>query len=437
MGIFDGGGLGGFSFGNVMGAMPWSSQSSFSPERMQFDQKQYQLSGLGGGYLREAWKQGMGGLGSAQQSYADVLAGKQPSVAAAQLQQGLAQSQRNAMALAGSARGADPTAALRTAQQTSGDMAMQANQQQAVLRAQEMDAARGGLASTSQAQLGFGSGLEGMRIGGQAAYDKARVGEVQAANEQSGKVAAQNTQNSSLFGLGSLSDERLKTDITPASVGSDAAPKVGDVGDMPTPEHASERNKGTLGNLIGLIGGAAALMSDEQNKTGLAAASGVAPQGAAATPAAQAMPDWLSKGMGLASSIGSLSGGEDEKTGPKKLSVGKLVGAANLVNSVSAMSDERQKDGTRHEPSGGGELAELLRAIRPVSFDYKDPEKDGAGRHVGLLAQDLERSEAGRTMVKETSRGKMVDGGQAALAGLAAAADLNRRVARLEGRKAA
>ena len=53
-----------------------------------------------------------------------------------------------------------------------------------------------------------------------------------------------------------------------------------------------------------------------------------------------------------------------------------------------------------------------MKHIVPSTWDYKDPDQPGAGygRQFGVMAQDLEKSEIGKTAVKETPDGKkMVD----------------------------
>jgi hypothetical protein len=50
------------------------------------------------------------------------------------------------------------------------------------------------------------------------------------------------------------------------------------------------------------------------------------------------------------------------------------------------------------------------------------------------MAQDLERSAAGKRIVSETSDGKMLDVNKALSASLAASARLNERVRTLEGK---
>ena len=51
------------------------------------------------------------------------------------------------------------------------------------------------------------------------------------------------------------------------------------------------------------------------------------------------------------------------------------------------------------------------------------------------MAQDLERSEAGRDLVEDTPRGKMVDYGRALPLLLASAARLNDRLDKLESKR--
>jgi hypothetical protein len=57
-----------------------------------------------------------------------------------------------------------------------------------------------------------------------------------------------------------------------------------------------------------------------------------------------------------------------------------------------------------------GEIDELLRTLKPYSFEYKD-QTFGRGRRFGIMAQDLEKTELGKQFVIETPVGKMVDFG--------------------------
>lgn len=71
------------------------------------------------------------------------------------------------------------------------------------------------------------------------------------------------------------------------------------------------------------------------------------------------------------------------------------------------------------EPISKEELSEMKRELRAYRFKYKD-EKHGKGEHIGVMAQDLEKSKLGRTLVITDSNGnKQVDLGKALMLVLA------------------
>ena len=79
------------------------------------------------------------------------------------------------------------------------------------------------------------------------------------------------------------------------------------------------------------------------------------------------------------------------------------------------------------------ELDKLLSKLEPYIYKYKNQEKHGKGKRLGIMAQDLEKSEMGEDMVGEDSEGvKNVDIGQVATSALAAAKNLMDRVESLE-----
>jgi hypothetical protein len=94
---------------------------------------------------------------------------------------------------------------------------------------------------------------------------------------------------------------------------------------------------------------------------------------------------------------------------------------------IAGLSDERVKDDIAPAPSGM--FREFLAAIEPSSFRYKGSQKP----EVGVMAQDVEKSRVGKTLVRETPAGKAIDIPRTATAMLAALSDVNRRVSRLEG----
>jgi hypothetical protein len=157
---------------------------------------QYGNTGYGYGAAQKQAQQsiagGQQGLLHASQLYASAAAGAQPSVAQQQLQQGQQAAALQANQMAASARGGAGAGIMAQhqamAQQAAG--AQQANAQSGILRAQEMEQARAGLANTAaqQQQLGqqYGLGRQGQNIQEQGLELQAQQGtqQAQSANDQ-------------------------------------------------------------------------------------------------------------------------------------------------------------------------------------------------------------------------------------------------------------
>lgn len=109
---------------------------------------------------------------------------------------------------------------------------------------------------------------------------------------------------------------------------------------------------------------------------------------------------------------------------------GKIAAAA--IRSKDLSSDERQKQSPL--PNASSEVNDMMDSLEPKKYQYKNPELPGSapGTRYGILAQDLEKSSLGKTLVKNTEHGKMVDTVQGFGAVLAAQAELNRRLKKLE-----
>lgn len=109
---------------------------------------------------------------------------------------------------------------------------------------------------------------------------------------------------------------------------------------------------------------------------------------------------------------------------------GMLGGILNAAGSVATMmSDEKAKKNVK---SGDGAVKQLLDSAEPKEYEYKDKAAHGAGKHVSPMAQDLEKSEIGKSMVMDTPQGKVVDYGKGFGALLAAQSLLNKRLEALE-----
>lgn len=83
------------------------------------------------------------------------------------------------------------------------------------------------------------------------------------------------------------------------------------------------------------------------------------------------------------------------------------------------------------------DVSSFLNRLKPASYNYKDEVKDSPlaskDRQIGVMAQDLEKSEMGKESVTDTSQGKIVDYKDLQPKMLASLAALNQRLKKLEG----
>jgi len=99
----------------------------------------------------------------------------------------------------------------------------------------------------------------------------------------------------------------------------------------------------------------------------------------------------------------------------------------------STLSDENEK--TNVKEIDDAKIDKMIENIHGYRYNYKHPHMSGAseGVHFGPLAQDLEKSEIGKSMVKEGPDGrKRVDYGQGFGALLGIVAHLNDKINKLE-----
>lgn len=112
---------------------------------------------------------------------------------------------------------------------------------------------------------------------------------------------------------------------------------------------------------------------------------------------------------------------------------GNMMGGAGALAGlgIAAFSDKRLKKKIK---SGDDDAKDLLDNIKPESYEYKDKEM-GEGKHLSPMAQDLEKSEVGRSMVMDTPKGKMVDYGKGLGSMMAVMSALDRRLKTVEAKK--
>lgn len=129
-------------------------------------------------------------------------------------------------------------------------------------------------------------------------------------------------------------------------------------------------------------------------------------------------------------------------TGGKLLTGASTAGAASDRNSKTdiqpLLSDERQKTAKEklidHYAKGSDpndEVSALLDNLTAYKYKYKDPEMPGAakGQRYGIMAQDLEKSPMGASIVINDSSGvKKIDTAQAVGVILAAMARMNQKI---------
>ncbi len=118
-------------------------------------------------------------------------------------------------------------------------------------------------------------------------------------------------------------------------------------------------------------------------------------------------------GLGAAAGGGLLSG------------IGNLLGAGDLFSDKELKQDIKKID---------KESGKFLDALQSYSYNYKDPSGPGKaeGTRYGIMAQDLEKSEMGKSLVKDTIHGKSVDTIQGFGAVLAAQSSMHKRIKQLE-----
>ena len=126
---------------------------------------------------------------------------------------------------------------------------------------------------------------------------------------------------------------------------------------------------------------------------------------------------------------------------------GGLYNLANMYNQQSsanlqmggmaalayAKSDENAKQNIELAPD---QIDQFLNDLTGYKFNYKEPQKDGMGQQLGVMAQDVEKSPVGEKMVfKDQEGAKNIDVGEALNAILASLGRLNEKVNNLEGSK--
>lgn len=333
-------------------------------------------------------------MNGVNQSLTNTMNGTGPSVASNQLAQGEQQQVANQMAVLGSQRGGNNNAlAARTAagQSAAGINALQ--QQQANARIQEGTAATGQLSNNLTNASGQVIGL----------------------NEDQANL----NQNNNQFNAGQ------NQNMTLANMAANNA--------------ASATNAGALNN-ANLQQGSMNQATTQANLASQLQTMGLN------NAQIQAM---LSGQVQANNSNANIEGNQNQQTiqqseaeqqalWDQTQASSKAAGAGvnSLFQSVAGMSDENLK--TDIEDAKARDVQEMLDQLTAHTYRYKDEVQEhplaGKDRYMSVMAQDLQKSELGKSMVEETPDGLAVNYGKGFGALLAAQVLNNERLKKLEGK---
>lgn len=107
---------------------------------------------------------------------------------------------------------------------------------------------------------------------------------------------------------------------------------------------------------------------------------------------------------------------------------GSLLGGGGLFGDIFKFSDKNLKKDIK---PGKDEIQDFLDNLEAYKYSYKNPEH-GEGEQLGVMAQDLEKSDLGKESVKEVSEGKIVNYSSLLPTITAAMAQMNERLKKIE-----
>jgi len=132
--------------------------------------------------------------------------------------------------------------------------------------------------------------------------------------------------------------------------------------------------------------------------------------------------------------------GADITSAELQSSAAKSQGRSNMTGGILSglggigalfLSDRTKKTKIRKAKD---KFYKFLDTLGEYEYDYKD-KKYSTRRHFGVMAQDLEKSDVGKSFVHNTEMGKMIDSSMGFGAILAATKNMHDRIKKLEGGK--
>lgn len=364
------------------------------------------------------------GVGGQMVDYANQ--GPGASAAEAQLKQSTDRNMAQAVAMARSGRGGTGGGlALRQADQQRAQAQTDAAAQGATLRAQEADAWRGRQLQALQggaSAYGAAGGLEGSATSAyqaQQGADQAQQGldmnqqQIQQGQTQMNDAAALGWEEAAQSREGQQAQWAAMDQAGRMAYEQDKGGNIMDAR-LAAAGYDAQRDSGTVGT-VATLGTAAMMMSDINAKKNVRRESGIAQQQGGLLG-------------GLMSDVKAKKHVRRELNIPQQSS-----GLGGMVQGL--MGKMKEKDAadvqqSRDEGKASGEAAALSAAAAApgYSYEYKDPQKHGEGRYVGPMAQDLESTPVGATVVQDTPDGKQIDTSRLSLVNTAAISEQQRQI---------
>lgn len=137
-------------------------------------------------------------------------------------------------------------------------------------------------------------------------------------------------------------------------------------------------------------------------------------------------------GGGAVTDLSSLGGAGGALGGAAVPSLGGFAGQLSIAPEVAALSDEREKIKISTKKAAE-KITEFLDNLEPAEYEYKN-EDYGEGKHISVMAQQMEKSEVGKKFVKEMDNKKFIDYGHALPMMMATIANIHGRLNKVEKR---
>lgn len=383
--------------------------------------------------------------GDAAEMYRQMSMGNGPSLAAAMLQNQNATIAAQQASAAASARG---PAAMALAQQNAAANTAAAQQgaagQMAQIRAQEQLGAMGGyqqglqgmantagnIANTATNMRGQDYAAAGLQNQSRSVSQQGEIAQGQLeANQRALNDAQQRAMEANRMGVygqqqqGQLQQRALETGQGQLALNKEAL-------------HSAQTNA-MVGQVMGGVGLGAGLMLGGPGGAAAGYAAGQASGGVVSSAGGSSDPD--SSGiirqnpysdMRLKTNISSLAAAEmSDRANSLERSQAAMYGAPQAAGGEMSRRADGLAAAMRSAYDAPSPVQHALQNLKPYAYNYRDGiGEDPSQRHVGIMAQDLERTPAGATIVKDGPRGKQIDAKGAISLNLAAAADLQKQV---------